>query len=162
MPTPPDFDVLALLRALTGRGVDFVVIGGVAGVLHGSPRVTQDLDVAFATDTGNLEALGNALHDLDARLAGVEEDVPFTPDAEALRRVMTLTLETRYGRLDVLAAPSGAPVHSELRSRADRFDVGGFHVLVAALEDLISMKRAAGRPKDLADVAELEAIRAGG
>jgi hypothetical protein len=154
-----DFDAGALLRTLTERGVDFVVIGGIAAVLHGSARVTQDLDVCFATDRGNLDALANALLALDASLAGAPDDVPFTPDAATLRRVMVLTLETIHGRLDVLAAPTGAPPYAELRARADRYDVGGFHVLVAAIEDLIAMKRAGGRPKDVADVAELEAIR---
>ena len=154
-----DFDVLVLLRSLTERGVDFVVIGGIAAVLHGSPRVTQDLDISFATDPGNLEALGATLRSLDARLSGAPADLPSTPDADALRRVMVLTLETAHGRLDVLAAPSGAPPYPELRARADRYDVGGFHVLVAAIDDLIAMKRATNRPTDLADVVELEAIR---
>jgi predicted nucleotidyltransferase len=157
-----ELDAVRLLRALTERGVDFVVIGGIAAVLHGSPRVTQDLDVTFAADPGNLEALGNTLTALDARLSGADEDIPFTPDASTLRRVMVLTLDTAHGRLDVLAAPTGAPPYPALRERADRYDVGGFHVLVAALDDLISMKRATGRPKDAADIAELEAIRDAG
>lgn len=154
-----ELDTDTLLRALVTRGVDFVVIGGIAAVLHGSPRITQDLDVTFATDAANLEALGQALVGLGAQLRGVHEDVPFTPDAATLRRVMVLTLDTPSGALDVLAAPSGAPPYPKLRERADRFDVGGFFVLVASLDDLVGMKRAAGRPKDLADIAELEAIR---
>ena len=144
---------------MLARGVDFVVVGGIAAVLHGSPRVTQDLDVCFATDVGNLDALGAALVALDAKLAGVDEDVPFVPDARALRRIMTLTLETSMGRLDALAAPTGAPPYDDLRARADRYDIGGAFVLVASLDDLIAMKRASGRPKDLADVAELSLIR---
>lgn len=155
-----EIDPLELLRELTRRGVDFVVIGGIAAVLHGSPRVTQDLDICFATDRGNLDALGGALVAVEARLAGVDEDVPFVADAETLRRVMVLTLDTRHGRLDVLAAPSGARPYAELRSAADRFDVGGLHVLVASIADLKAMKRAIGRPKDLADIAELELIEA--
>lgn len=154
-----DLDALGLLRELTARGVDFVVIGGIAAVLHGSPRVTQDLDVQYATDPGNLEALGSALVALDARLADVADPVPFVPDARTLGRVSMLTLETAHGRLDVLAAPPGAPSYDELRARAARYDVGGLFVLVASLDDLLGMKRAGGRPKDLADVAELEAIR---
>ena len=153
-----DFDPLALLRALTAKGTDFVVIGGIAAVLHGSPRVTQDPDVSFATDRGNLEALGDALQDLEARLAGIDEDLPFVADAQTLSRVVVLTLETAHGRLDVLAAPSGAPPYAQLRANAARFDVGGVYVLVASIADLLAMKRAAGRPKDLADVAELEVL----
>lgn len=160
MPTSfGELDPVALLRALLAPGVDFVVIGGIAAVLHGSPRVTQDLDVCFATDPGNLDALGTALVALDAKLAGVSEDVPFVPDGRTLRQVGMLTLETIAGRLDVLATPVGAPPFADLRKRADRYDVGGLFVLVASLDDLLAMKRASGRPKDLADVAELEAIR---
>ncbi len=152
-------DTPGLLRELLARGVDFVVIGGIAAVLHGSPRVTQDLDVCFATDAGNLDALGTALVALDARLAGVDKDVPFVPDAHTLSRIMMLTLETSKGRLDALAAPTGAPPYGELRARAERYDIGGAFVLVASLEDLIAMKRASARPKDLADIAELSVIR---
>jgi hypothetical protein len=141
------------------RGVDFVVIGGIAAVLHGSPRATFDLDVCFATDESNLEALGEVLVGLDARLKGVADDIPFVPDAGTLRHVEALTLDTAAGELDVLAKPSGASRYDTLRRRADRFDLGGFSVLVASLEDLIAMKQAANRPKDRADVEELEAIR---
>jgi hypothetical protein len=138
--------------------VDFVVIGGVAAVLHGSARATFDLDVCFASNAENLEALGSTLVGLRAQLRGVSEAVPFVPDAAALRRVEVLTLTTTAGDLDVLRAPSGAPRYDVLRGHADRFDVGGFEVRVASVEDLIAMKTAAGRPKDLGDVEELEAI----
>jgi len=135
-----------------------VVIGGIAAVLHGSARLTYDLDLCFAPDAANLSALGEVLVALDARLRGVDEPVPFVPDAATLRSIEVLTLATRLGDLDVLARPAGAPTYEALRRGAERYDLGGFSVLVAAVEDLIAMKRAAGRPKDLADVAELEAI----
>jgi predicted nucleotidyltransferase len=157
-PHRAELDVARILRALTERGVDFVVIGGIAAVLHGSARNTFDLDVCFATDAANLEALGEVLVNLQARLRGVE-DVPFVPDAGTLRRVEVLALTTDAGDLDVLARPAGAPGFDSLRRRADRFDVGGFAVLVASVDDLIAMKSAAGRPKDRETVAELEAIR---
>jgi hypothetical protein len=148
-----------ILERLTRRGVDFVVIGGIAAVLHGSPRSTFDLDICFATDERNLEALGEVLIDLDACLKGVDEQVPFVPDARTLRRVELLTLETSAGELDVLATPAGAPPYARLRRNAERLDLGGFRVLVASIDDLLAMKRAAGRTKDLADVEELEAIK---
>jgi hypothetical protein len=138
--------------------VDFVVIGSVAAVLHGSARATFDLDVCFASNAENLEALGSTLVGLRAQLRGVSEAVPFVPDAAALRRVEVLTLTTTAGDLDVLRAPSGAPRYDVLRGHADRYDVGGFEVRVASVEDLIAMKTAAGRPKDLGDIEELEAI----
>jgi hypothetical protein len=151
-------DAEGILRRLTARGVDYVLIGGIAAVLHGSSRNTFDLDICFATDPGNLEALGAVLVGLRARLRGVEEDVPFVPDAATLRKVQTLTLATDLGDFDVLSRPDGAPGYEALRRAADRYDVGDFSVLVASVADLIAMKRAAGRDKDLLDVGELEAI----
>ena len=153
-----EFDVARLLRALVDGRVDFVVIGGVAAVLHGSARNTFDLDICFAGDPDNLEALGSTLVGLRAKLRGVREPVAFVPDAASLKRVDVLTLTTDAGDLDVLRVPSGAPRYDVLRSHADRYDVGGFEVRVASVEDLIAMKSAARRAKDLADIEELEAI----
>lgn len=159
MSTPRrDLHAGEIFRRLTSRGVDFVVIGGIAAVLHGSARNTYDLDICFATDDVNLQALGEVLVDLGARLRGVDDDVAFVPDATTLRRIQVLTLDTSEGYLDVLASPAGAPPYKALAANADRFDVGGVAVRVAAVDDLIAMKRAAGRDKDLIDVAELEAI----
>jgi hypothetical protein len=146
------------MRALTGRGVDFVLVGGFAAVIHGSPRLTQDLDITYADDEANLRALGEALRDLEARLRDVDEDVPFRPDERSLGRVELLTLDTSAGPLDLVLHPPGAPPYAALRQRAKRVDVGGLAVLVASIDDLVAMKRAGGRAKDLADVEELEAI----
>jgi hypothetical protein len=153
-----EFDPQRILGLLTARGVDFVVIGGIAAVLHGSPRTTQDLDICFATDDANLDTLGKVLVELDARLRGVPDDLPFVPDRDTLRRVEVLTMETAAGDFDVLARPDGAPAYARLRQNADRYDLGAFAVLAASLEDLLAMKRAAGRPKDLGDIEELTAI----
>lgn len=155
----PELDVEALLGRLTARGVDFVVVGGIAAVLLGSARLTRDLDICYATDDGNLEALGKALIELNARLRGVPDDVPFVPDAEALRQVQLMTLATSNGWLDVMTSPDGAPPYDELRRNADRHDLGHFSVLAASVEDMLAMKRAADRDRDRADVEELEAIR---
>jgi predicted nucleotidyltransferase len=155
----PELDAEEILRRLTARGVDFVVIGGVAAVLWGSARMTYDLDICFATDDANLDALGSVLVDLGAQLKGVNEEVPFVPDASTLRRIEVLTMKTSAGELDLLARPAGAPNYNVLRQRATRVDLGSFNILISSLDDLIAMKRAAGRAKDLADVEELEEIR---
>lgn len=153
-----ELDVERLLRVLTQSGVDFVVIGGIAAVLHGSARATFDLDVCFAADVANLERLGSALGALKARLRGVPEAVPFVPDGATLRRIEVLAFSTIAGDLDVLRTPAGAPRYDVLAKRADHVEIGGEEILVASVEDLMAMKAAAGRPKDQADLVELEAI----
>jgi hypothetical protein len=159
MQPPADFQPKAQLLHLTTYGVDFVVVGGIAATLYGSPRDTFDLDICPSQDPGNLDALGRALADMDARLRGVEEDVPFVPDARTLRGVELLTLETRFGALDVLIRPDGWPPYAQLRRRATRLDVGPAAVLVASIDDLLTMKGIADRDKDRADIAELKAIK---
>jgi hypothetical protein len=103
--------------------------------------------------------LGQALTELNARLRGVENDVPFVPDERTLRGVGRSTLDTDHGPLDVMVEPDGSPPYEQLRRRAERMEIGAFGVLVASIPDLIDMKRAAGRHQDLADVATLEAIQ---
>jgi hypothetical protein len=155
----PELRADEILRRLTSRGVDFVVIGGIAAVLHGSAQATYDLDICFATDPGNLEALGDVLIALSARLKGVKDEVAFVPDARTLREIEMLTMVTKLGELDILARPAGSPGYEALRRNADRFDIDGFSVLIASIDDLIAMKLAAGRSKDLISVEELEAIK---
>ena len=156
---PAEFRPRALLAHLTAHGVDFVLVGGVAAVLHGSERNTFDLDICPAQDAGNLDALGKALLEIDARLRGIEEDLPFVPDSRTLRGMQILTLDTSLGPLDVLTRPDGSPPYRGLRGRATRMDIGPAAVLVASIDDLLTMKRAAGRPKDEEDVERLEAIK---
>ena len=135
------------------------MVGGIAAVLHGSAQMTFDLDICYATDRANLEALAGVLLELRARLKEVQDEVPFVPDVQTLRRVEMLTLSTELGELDVLARPAGSPGYEVLRRGAERFDLGGYSVLVASIDDLIAMKLAAGRTKDLAAAEELEAIK---
>jgi predicted nucleotidyltransferase len=153
-----ELDPERIIRELTHRGVDFVLIGGLAAVLHGSPRITRDADVCYSTDRVNLKALGDVLVSLNARLSGVKDAVPFVPDGDTLKNVELLTLDTDAGKLDVLSRPAGFPGYAALRERAKRFDLGDTAFLVASIEDLIAMKSKAKRPKDLADIAELSAI----
>lgn len=155
----PEFRPTELLKSLVTHGVDFVVIGAVALVAHGSSRTTSDLDICYATDAANLEVLGAALRGLGARLRDTDQEVPFVPDRPSLRRMSILTLSTPRGNLDLLAAPDGSPPWDVLRARAERVTFDGIAVLVASLDDLESMKRAAGRPKDEIDLEEIEVIR---
>lgn len=148
----------AIVARLAAGGVDFVVIGGIAVLAHGHIRTTRDVDITYATDKKNLDALGLALVDLDARLRGVTDVVPFVPDGRTLRAASLLTLSTALGALDLLAEPPGAPRYPELRARAELIELDGHEVPVASLADLIAMKRAAGRAVDLVDIEALEEI----
>src|SRR5205085_2350612 len=122
---------------------------------------TKDLDIVYATNAANLERLGRVLVELGARLRGFE-DLPFVPDAHTLRRAQILTLVTPLGSLDLLVDPDGSARYEEMRERALTVDLDGIEIRVVALEDLLSMKRAARRPQDVADVdALLTAQRVG-
>jgi predicted nucleotidyltransferase len=154
----PELKLEALLARLTRAEVDFVVVGGVAVAFQGYGRATKDLDITYATDRENLVRLGEVLVALHARLRGVPEDVPFVADERTLARTR-LTLDTDDGSLDLLADPPGAPPYATMRARADRVDLDGIVVAVAALDDLLAMKRAAGRPQDLIDIDALEVAR---
>jgi predicted nucleotidyltransferase len=155
----PDFEPREMLRRLTEAGVDFVVIGGIAVIAQGYGRATRDLDIAFAGDAPNLEALGNLLVDLKASLRGVEEDVSFVPDARTLAGIQLLTLETSLGWLDVHRQIPGVRSYEDLRARAERATIAGVPVLVASVDDLVAMKQAAGRDQDRIDVDALRAIK---
>lgn len=158
MATRPELDVEELLRRLADAEVDFVVVGGIAAVLHGYVRTTKDLDITYDTHVENLDRLGRLLTELDARPPGVDDDVPFVPDGRTLRRTQLLTLRTRLGWLDLLVAPDGARRYERLRADAFVVDLDGRTVRVASIDDLIAMKRTAGRPQDLADIEALETI----
>ena len=155
----PEFHLTALLRKLVLGRVDFVVVGGVAMVAHGSTRSTNDLDICYATGRSNLEALGDVLVSLGATLHGVPSQLPFVPDARTLHQMMILTLDSDDGKIDLLVEPAGSPRYVLLKDRAIEAIFDGITVLVASLDDLESMKRAAGRPKDLIDLEEIEVIR---
>src|SRR4051794_35049002 len=139
------------LAELTRHGVDFVIVGGIAATMHGSSRDTFDLDICPSQTPQNLDLLGEALVDLRSSLRGVEENVPFVPDGRSLHGIEILTLDTRFGPLDVLTRPDEPPPYSRLRSRAQEMDMGGRGVLGASTDALVEMKGGPARHKDLAD-----------
>jgi predicted nucleotidyltransferase len=154
------FDFLTPLERLTAHGVRFVVIGGVAARLRGSNVITTDLDISYARDDQNLLRTAAALVELLATLPGAPKDIPFVLDAKTLEMGDSFTLDTKLGSIDVLGTPAGIPGgYEELERAAEEMDLGGTKVKVASLDDLIRMKRAAGRPKDLVMVEELGALR---
>ncbi len=155
----PPFDPLLALRTLLAHDVRFVLIGGYAGSLRGSPVITGDMDVCYARDDANLERLAEALHALDAKLRGAPPDVPFQLDARTLKAGDHFTFSTSAGALDILGTPSGTKGFTDLDAGATDEVVDGLTIRVASLDDLIRMKRASGRPKDLIAVEWLSAIR---
>ena len=154
------FDPIGLLRVLVDHDVDFVVVGGVAAAARGSPTSTVDVDVCYRREERNLERLAEALRALRARLRGVDEEVPFILDAKALRAGDHFTLTTDLGDVDLLGTPAGTSGYGEIDAHATAIDLeDGLTVRVASLEDLIRMKKAAGRPKDRVELEILGALR---
>jgi hypothetical protein len=149
----------ALVGALVEGGVDFVVVGGVAVILQSMPRYTKDLDICYSTVQENLDALGNVLVTQEARLRGIPEMVPFVPDGRTLRQTQIVCLTTPRGDIDLLVDPAGAPPYKTLRRRADVMDLSGHRVRIASIDDMLAMKRAAGRPQDVTDIESLESAR---
>jgi hypothetical protein len=154
------FDPIRAIEVLQRHNVRFVVIGGVAGRLWGSPTMTNDLDLCYDRDPVNIERLATALVELHARLRGVDDAVPFWLDAVTLTKAQNFTFMTDVGPLDVLGVPAGVKDFDELAVNATSFDLGGGVIVsVTDLDDLIRMKRAAGRPKDRIELEILTAVR---
>jgi hypothetical protein len=160
------FDPEEILRVLEEHEVRYVLIGGLAATLHGSPHVTFDVDITPDADAANLRRLAKALNDLDARIRteSVPEGLAFDRSAEMLSRVSLLNLSTRAGELDIAFEPHGTQGYADLRRHALAIEVHGVHVLVAALADVIRSKEAAGREKDRLTLPTLRRLldRAGG
>ena len=157
----PVFAPEEILRRLTDAGVRFVVIGGLAAQAHGSTSITGDLDVVFARDRDNLTGIAGVLADIAAIHRGVPPDAPPMPplDAPTLRSTSLLTLDTRFGPFDLLANPDPGFDYDRLLLSSREADVAGIRVHFAGLDDLIAMKRAAGRPKDRIELEILGALR---
>lgn len=139
-----------LFACLDRHGVEYVLIGGLAAVLHGSPLPTVDADICPSTHSENLKRLASALQELDARIRTPDtaEGVPFPRDATFLSQVVLLNLMTRAGDLDLSFTPAGTAGYADLVVRARPVAVHGVPIQVASLEDVIRSKEAANRPKD--------------
>jgi hypothetical protein len=134
---------------LLEHDVDFVLIGGLAGIVRGSSYPSYDVDVAYARDPENLKRLAAALRELGATLRGAPKNLPFKLDARTLKHGSRFTFETKYGSLDILSDPDGAPPYEKLKRRAGKLEeVEGERIRVASLDHLIAMKDASGRVKD--------------
>lgn len=149
-------DAERILAELAAHSVDYVIIGGLAVQTHGHVRTTVDIDVLPRPEPLNLAHLADALNALRARILnpGSERE---TIDAAMLPRATLWQFATDHGAIDVLHEVAGAPSYDELRGRALVVRLGELSLAVAGRDDLISMKRASGRPVDLEDIAALTA-----
>ena len=153
----PDYRIL--VTALVGHDVEFVIVGGIALILQGSARLTRDLDICYARDRKNVRALAAAMAPFTPTLRGAPANLPFTLDWRTLESGLNFTLTTSVGDVDLLGEMTGIGPFRVAARLADRMDLYDKSVRVLSLEGLEKAKRAAGRLKDLADLAEILEIR---
>ena len=151
-------DFKALLRLLTENQVEFIIVGGAAATAHGSARLTFDLDVVYGRSNDNLVRIVNALGPIQPYLRGAPSGLPFDWSTETLKKGLNFTLVTTLGPLDLLGEIVGGGGYERLSSDTIEIEIAGVKCRCLNLERLIKVKRAAGRPKDLEVVAELEQI----
>lgn len=151
-------DFAETLVALDRRAVRFIVVGGAAAIAHGSARLTQDLDIVYERSPENLTRLTAALAQYSPYLRGAPPGLPFRWDAATLARGLNFTLMTSLGDIDLLGEIAGGGSYADLRPDAIGLQLFGIRCLCLSLNQLLQAKRAAGRPKDLEVIAELEAI----
>ena len=148
----PDLD--KLLEPLVRHGVEFVLIGGMAGIAQGSTYPSYDLDVVYARNRANIARLVAVLEEIGVRLRGAPDDLPFQLDARTIENGANFTFVTPYGDFDILADAAGMPAFDDLLAAATTREVWGIPVRVASIDHLIAMKRAANRVKDKLMVEE--------
>lgn len=158
MQQPADFE--AILTALDAAGVEFVVVGGLALVAHGGPRATVDVDLAYARNDDNLARLARALEPFRPWLRGAARELPFVLDEAALRSGLNFTLATEAGDIDLFGELPGVGSYPDVRASSDVVPLFDRKIAILSLDGLERSKRAAGRAKDLLDLATIAALRA--
>ncbi len=143
-----------ILQTVQRHGVDFVLVGGMAGIAQGSSYPSFDVDLAYARDGSNLSRLVEALTEIGVSLRNAPPELPFQLDARTLENGSNFTFATKFGDLDVLGDLKGIRSYAELRESAELKVVAGVEVRVASIDHLIAMKRAANRTKDKLMVEE--------
>jgi hypothetical protein len=154
----PSLRLRPLLELLDRHAVDFIVVGGIAGIVHGWAHPTFDFDVVYARDEQNLKRMASALTELGVTLRGAPADPQFQPDVRTLAAGCNFTFVSKYGSFDILGKAAGMRDYAAMRADAKTEELWDVSVRVASIDDLIRMKRAAGRPKDKAMAEELIAV----
>jgi predicted nucleotidyltransferase len=145
-------------RLTHDHGVRCIVIGGWAAITHGAARSTNDVDLVYARDAENVHRLVEALRPWQPYLRGAPPGLPFLWDDATVRAGLNFTLTTQYGDVDLLGEVVGGSTYEELLPYTQEVAAFGITYRVVTLERLIQLKRAAGRPKDLEVIAELQAL----
>lgn len=152
-------DFEGLLKRLLGHQVEFILVGGVAATVHGSARLTADLDLVYARAPENLRRVVTALEELHPYPRGAPPNLPFEWSVRTVEMGLNFTLTTTLGDVDLLGEITGGGGYEDLLPETVTVEIFGMECRCLSLEALIRVKRAAGRPRDFEVIAELEAIR---
>jgi predicted nucleotidyltransferase len=155
MPLP---DVEKILRRLTRNRVNFVIIGGIATVIHGLAHTTYDLDLCYERTAKNINRLAKALRMWHPRLRGAPENLPFRFNSKTIQAGLNFTLSTDIGDLDLFGEIIGIGKYDDAKRHSEETDIFGLKCSVLSIEALIKSKKAVGRKKDLPVLAELHAL----
>jgi len=151
-------DYRELIRSLVGGGVEFIIVGGAAAIAHGASRLTEDLDLVYRRNQKNVETIIKSLAPFSPYLRSFPEGLPFTWESQTIWNGLNFTLTTSLGPLDLFAEITLGGTYDDLLPHTVTLDVFDCRCLCLGLERLIEVKRAAGRPRDLDAVAELQAL----
>lgn len=151
-------DIAQIIPQLVEAKIDFILIGGNAAILHGSARVTLDTDIVYDRSKSNLARIADFLKPHEPYLRGAPPGLPFKLDVRTLQNGLNFTLTTRLGDLDLLGEVTGGGSYQHLLPHSIIIPAFGVKFRCVDLPTLIKLKRAAGRPKDLESIAELEAL----
>ena len=151
-------DFAVLLRTLVEHDVKFIIVGGLAATIHGSARLTRDVDVVYERSAENLDRIIKALQPLDPYLREAPRGLPFDWSAATLNRGLNFTLTTTAGSIDLLGEIVGGGGYANLLENTVEATLFGVPCRVLDLPALIRAKRAAGRARDLEAIAELEGL----
>ncbi|OGQ47758.1 MAG: hypothetical protein A3H42_05355 [Deltaproteobacteria bacterium RIFCSPLOWO2_02_FULL_46_8] len=148
-----------LIDALDQQNARYVIIGGLAAVIHGSAYITNDLDICYERSEKNLTSLVKALFPFHPQLRGPKEDnLPFLFDERTLKNGMNFTLKTDLGDIDLFGEIQGIGSYKQMIPNAEKMELFNHPCLIISLPDLILSKKSAGRKKDLLVLDELEAL----
>ncbi len=151
-------DFTNTIPLLVNAEIEFVIIGGAAAIAHGSARLTEDLDIVYRRTSENIERLVQALAPYKPYLRGAPPGLPFKLDQATMQRGLNFTLTTSLGDIDLLGEIAGGGNYENLVTNSVSLKLFGTECRCINLEQLIHSKRAAGRPKDIESIAELESL----